>query len=214
MSHVACLIKGVWSFYLDMYIFFQHVYWRCFCWEYIEWNCWYVVTVTFMLQCCFTGAPVCLLHPAWTTPHAFLKQLCNMLCSCEAFFLGALPFWGLLPMLCSVAMSVTLLWPLCGFEKVVLSIALILSLYFVRTYNHLIRQLLEELIFLGVIYILPLFCLSAVSKGFAVTMFLSPYVMQFLLIYFWCGWYSTSIPFKFCFSSGIENSWFDGLCVQ
>lgn len=59
-------------------------------------------------------------------------------------------------------MSVTLLWPLGSFEEVMLSVALILSLSFIRTYNHLIRQLLEELIYLRMIYILPFFFLSAV----------------------------------------------------
>lgn len=54
-----------------------------------------------------------------------------------------------------MGMSVTLLWPLGIFEEVVLSMALILDLYFVRIYNHFIRQWLEELIYLGVIYILP-----------------------------------------------------------
>lgn len=36
-----------------------------------------------------------------------------------------------------------------------LSITLILGLYFVRIYNHFIRQWLDKLIYLGVIHILP-----------------------------------------------------------
>lgn len=56
--------------------------------------------------------------------------------------------------------SLTLLWFSGIFEKVVLSLALTLGLYFVRLYDHFIRrQWLEELIYLEVIYILPFFVL-------------------------------------------------------
>lgn len=213
--HRACFTRGALSFYLDMYIFFWHMVSAQGTVQAAGWVITLGMHIIKLLACGNSGISASVWF-YWSSIlpvlHMHFWNICVVCCA-----LVRLSFWVLLTFfgICfqCLVLSVTLLWPFGIFEEAMLSIALIFSLYFVRTYNHFIRQWLEELICLGVIYILHL-VLSAVYWGFAVTMLLSPYVTLILLIYFWCGWDSTSIPFKCCFSSAVENSWFDGLCAQ